>query len=244
MYKEKTISVVIPCYDESPRIQNVIKPILRSKHLDEVIVVDDGSNDNTVAKVLEFDGKVKLIRHKVNFGKAAAVFDGIKASKSDVIFMIDADLVGLRPVHIDYSIEQFIEKDLDMLLMPVSCQKSANSFSKFTDFIGTLVGADIVATGERLLKREKVLPFTHKRKIGYGLEMYLNKIAKRKNWKIDVILWKKGSTVPEQTLKVEKYGFVNGLKKEVKMFFTEMFKEADLIDYITDFKYMVKKVRK
>lgn len=244
MYKGKTISAVIPCHDEGPRIQAVIKPVLRSKLLDEVIVIDDGSNDNTVAKILEFDGKVKLIRHKVNLGKAAAVFDGIKASKSDIIFMIDADLIGLKPVHVDYSIEQFIEKDLDMLLMPVSCSKSVNSFSKFTDFLGTLVGADIVVTGERLLIREKVLPLTRKRKIGYGLEMYLNKMAKKCGWKTDVILWKKGSGAPAQVLTVDKHGLVKGIQKEVRMFFTEIFKEADLIDYITDFKYMVKKVRK
>ncbi len=227
MYQNKTVTAIIPCYNEGPRIQNVLTSIIKSKLLDEIIVIDDGSTDNSVAKILELKSQITLLTNKKNLGKAKAVFLGIKKTKSDLIFTLDSDLIGLRAKHIDLSIIEFLVNDLDMLLIPVSLPSS------FISTIATSLGMNTIISGQRIFKRKKVLPYLHETDLGYGLEMYINKISSEHNWKVDVILWKKSDQL-HHTLKVDKYGLVNGLKQEFKML-SEVLKDTNLLDYLKNF---------
>lgn len=86
-------SIIVPCYNEAQNIAALLGKVSQKKGA-EVIVVDDGSSDETAEIVGRFvRGKqnVKLIKHRQNLGKGAAILSGLKVAKNDKIVMIDAD---------------------------------------------------------------------------------------------------------------------------------------------------------
>ncbi len=96
---QKTVSLVIPAYNEEKRIVPFLASIAEyvknhPEHIAEVIVVNDGSSDTTGAvathagKSLE---KFRLITHEQNQGKGAAVQTGVLAARADIIIFMDAD---------------------------------------------------------------------------------------------------------------------------------------------------------
>lgn len=97
--QSKTISIVIPIYNEAPNVQPLYKA-LRSiikgiPHQFELIFVDDGSSDDSVVKIknaTKKDRKVRIVQLARNFGKEIAVTAGIHAAKGDAAIIMDADL--------------------------------------------------------------------------------------------------------------------------------------------------------
>ncbi|HSE19217.1 MAG TPA: dolichyl-phosphate beta-glucosyltransferase [Pyrinomonadaceae bacterium] len=96
-----SLSVVIPAYNESARLGNTLRAVidyLRQNFPDgELIVVDDGSSDETAelaAGVFKNSGDVRtsVISYKSNLGKGRAVRLGLLAARSDVVLFSDADL--------------------------------------------------------------------------------------------------------------------------------------------------------
>lgn len=91
----KSVSIIIPVYNEEKFIFKLIEKIKKidfaSLSLDcEIIVVNDGSTDNT-KKILSKIDNIKVI-DQINLGKGSAVQKGIKYSKADLILIQDADL--------------------------------------------------------------------------------------------------------------------------------------------------------
>ena len=96
------LSVVVPCYNEEENVHYFYeellknKPFFEEKKMDvEVIYVDDGSKDGTVAEVKKLaqnDERVKMVSFSRNFGKEAAIFAGFQKAKGDYVVMMDADL--------------------------------------------------------------------------------------------------------------------------------------------------------
>ncbi|NTV45752.1 MAG: glycosyltransferase family 2 protein [Chlorobiales bacterium] len=92
-------SVVIPAYNEGKGLVAAIKHIagiLDSCNTNwEIVIVDDGSKDNTYANICElaqFDSRIKGLSFSRNFGKEAAILAGLKASTGRAVITIDADL--------------------------------------------------------------------------------------------------------------------------------------------------------
>ena len=86
------ISVIVPAYNEEKAVGVVVEEVqktLQGKHDFEVIVVDDGSTDNTYETAKKYD--VKLIKHDSNKGKVAAIRTGISNSTGEIIVLTDAD---------------------------------------------------------------------------------------------------------------------------------------------------------
>lgn len=87
-----TMSIIIPAYNEEVTIGSCIKSMLSLNYpCYEVIVIDDGSSDNTFKEASEYLEKgVKVIRQK-NSGKPGAVNTGIKNASGEVVITVDAD---------------------------------------------------------------------------------------------------------------------------------------------------------
>lgn len=92
---DKLLSIVIPCYNEENNIVDLVHKVLESPVPNkEIIVVDDCSTDGT-RKILKEQVKPlvsKILYHKVNGGKGAALRTGFKAATGDVVIIQDADL--------------------------------------------------------------------------------------------------------------------------------------------------------
>lgn len=86
------ISVVIPLYNKEASIKQSLMSVLSQSYQNfEVVIVDDGSTDNSVAKVEEIqDSRIRLIRQK-NGGPSKARNTGVKNAKGEWILFLDAD---------------------------------------------------------------------------------------------------------------------------------------------------------
>ncbi|MEL7669954.1 glycosyltransferase family 2 protein [Methanobacterium sp.] len=87
------VSVIIPTYNRAYLIKRSIKSVLNQTYQNfEIIIVDDGSIDNTKEIIESFnENRIKYIKHKQNKGAAAARNTGIKCSKADFIAFQDSD---------------------------------------------------------------------------------------------------------------------------------------------------------
>jgi len=88
------LSVIIPVYNEVKTIQEILRRVQATGLVDEILIVDDGSQDGTrdLLKNLENSSPVKVIYHDRNRGKGAAVRTGISQAAGDLILIQDADL--------------------------------------------------------------------------------------------------------------------------------------------------------
>jgi len=89
-------TIIVPAYNEEKGLHGVLTDICSLPHDYEVIVVDDGSTDNTIGVASQYP--VKIRQHKNNEGKGSALLTGFFAASSDNIVWIDAD--GSYPVYI------------------------------------------------------------------------------------------------------------------------------------------------
>lgn len=107
----KPASVIIPAYNEQegigPLLQKMYDTGLTDKY--EVIVIDDGSSDNTASIISKFP--VRLIKHGVNKGYGASLKTGIRKSSCPFVMMLDSD--GQHdPVYLDTIYEMLQEADM------------------------------------------------------------------------------------------------------------------------------------
>ena len=86
------ISVVIPLYNKEKQIANTLNTVLHQTFHDfEIIIVNDGSTDNSVNEVNKiYDSRIRII-HQINSGVSVARNRGVKESKYDLIAFLDAD---------------------------------------------------------------------------------------------------------------------------------------------------------
>ena len=85
------ISVVIPSYNRLPTLIRAIDSVIaQTSKVDEIIVVDDGSTDNTAAEISSRYSQLNLL-HQANSGVSSARNYGIKQAKGDWIALLDSD---------------------------------------------------------------------------------------------------------------------------------------------------------
>ena len=89
------LTVVIPCFNEQETVRDILERVRESAYEKEIIVVDDGSTDDTRV-ILEAEarqhGDLRLLFHARNRGKGAALSSGFELARGDVVIIQDADL--------------------------------------------------------------------------------------------------------------------------------------------------------
>ena len=115
------ISVVVPLYNEEESLKELndwIAQVMQSNRFSyEIIYIDDGSSDTSwqvVEQLSSENSSVKGLRFRRNYGKSAALNEGFKVAKGDVVITMDADLQD-SPEEIPELCRMIIEDDFDMV---------------------------------------------------------------------------------------------------------------------------------
>lgn len=88
------LSVIIPCFNERATVEEIVRQILATELVHEIVIVDDGSTDGThdvLARLSSLD-RVRVVSHERNLGKGAAVRTGLEHATGEVMLVQDADL--------------------------------------------------------------------------------------------------------------------------------------------------------
>lgn len=198
------VSAVVPAYNEAARIGAVLRPLVSCPLVDEVIVVDDGSDDGTAEVARKFG--VKVIELPENKGKASALDAGVNAASNNVLLFLDADLVGLRPQHIERLIKAYASGEVDMVVGVFSDGRVNTDLAQFINPF---------ASGQRIISKDLWARAKEKvDEMDYGIEIALSKLAAKEGWRKEKVKLD-GVT---HVLKEEKRGFSQGVKERLKMY--------------------------
>ncbi len=169
------LSIVVPALDEAanlrPLVEQIDHAVLREGILAELIVVDDGSSDDTpavLAALMRSYPWVRGLRHDRTLGQSRAMHDGIQAARGQYVATLDADLQN-DPADLPRML-QLIETDhADMVQGDRSRNRRDNAVRRCTSWIGrsarrALLGDTVRDTGcsARVMKAEhaKRMPLT------------------------------------------------------------------------------------
>ena len=189
-------SAVVPARDEQATIVGVVRPLLEHPQIDEVIVVDDGSTDQTAA--LARAAGARVVTLPANAGKAEAMSRGVAAARNELIFFCDADLTGLTAETVTRIVTPVLLQQYAMYV-GIRGRRTywANRLLHFTPILG----------GERALTRAlwDQVPTAYKK--NFQIEIALNFFAKMNGHRM-------GFTVVHglgQVIKEKKRGLLPGL---------------------------------
>ncbi len=192
----KKVSCIIPCYNEGTRVLGVIAAVLDHPLVEEVIVVDDGSEKKT-KELLEKQTGITLISYAKNRGKSHALMMGLMRAKNNMVLLLDSDLLHLTPEYVTRLIEPVQMGGVDMTL---SLRK--NSLGIFKK-----IGLDFVS-GERVFDKRILGNLDELKKLpGFGFEVHLNRIAVVKHLRLRSIYLENLITPRKHS----KFGLIRGL---------------------------------
>ncbi len=196
LYTKKNISVIIPAFNEEKTIGQVVHTALNHSLVGEVIVIDDGSFDNTVIEAKKAGSQV--IVHEKNSGKAAAMKTGVENASHSIIFFIDADIKGLTHDMMNIAITSVQNNVSDMFVLIVD--HSSIISEKWMELL-PLIG------GVRVVRKNIWNAIPDQFKNRFEIELAMNFFARKENARIDYKVIK-GLT---QVIKEKKRGLVWGL---------------------------------
>jgi glycosyltransferase involved in cell wall biosynthesis len=162
--EKRTVSILIPAHNEEKGIRDIVARIRVVGPDYEIVVVDDGSRDNTRQAALDA-GATKVVSHPYNIGNGAAIKTGSRAVTGDIVVMIDAD--GQHPPE---NIPLLLEK-MDRYTMAVGARTTKSRVSQYRS-IGNLIMKRLamylteayiadLTSGFRAIHRDVLLEYVH-----------------------------------------------------------------------------------
>lgn len=172
------LACLIPAHDEAARIGAVLRAVCGHPAVAQVLVIDDGSRDDT-AGVARAHG-AGVLHLTPNRGKTAALAAGIAAVTARHLLLLDADLLGVTP------------GDIDRLVAPVAAGRADVSLSLRGNapWLWRRIGVDYIS-GERVVPRALIAPhldaLDHLPR--FGFEVFLNRLILDSGARVQVVPW-------------------------------------------------------
>ena len=162
----KRVSIIICTYNEEKTISEVVVSCCKYNKESEVIVVDDGSTDNTESIMDELQKNYSFQYEKLpeNKGKSWAMVHGVKVSMNEIILFFDADISNIAKEHFTNILQPIFDNSADMVLGHPSNTILKQQISPFKSL-----------TGERALYKRDILPILDDiRDVRFGVEIFIN----------------------------------------------------------------------
>ncbi|MFW6048982.1 MAG: glycosyltransferase family 2 protein [Candidatus Bipolaricaulota bacterium] len=198
-------SAIVPAYNEDSRIVSVLESLDKSKLVDEIVVVNDGSTDKTRKTVEDCGVDVNLLNLHKNTGKSNALARGIEIAGHSTLIFVDADLLGLKPEHVDKMLSTYGNGNWDMVIGVFHKGRLNTDLSqKISPHL----------SGQRVLSVELWNQLDKTQAEEFGVEMALTKLSLKKNLETTKVKL----TGVTHVMKEEKRGFKDGIKSRLKMY--------------------------
>jgi glycosyltransferase involved in cell wall biosynthesis len=197
------VAAIVPAFNEQASLAEVVSALKATPQVDEIIVVSDGSTDETAAIGRALG--VRTIHHKRNSGKAVAMATGVAHTEAPLLVFVDGDILNLS----SYLVE--------LLISPVASGQAAMNIG--VRHRGWLVNAIHRRTGPllsgiRCLRREIFEAVPEEYLAGYRIETALN-------WACRRLGLRRQTTVLyslKHLVKEKKHGLLAGVRARLDMF--------------------------
>jgi glycosyltransferase involved in cell wall biosynthesis len=198
------VAAIVPAYNEQETLADVLSALKATAAIDELLVVSDGSTDETVAIARAL--QVRAIHLRRNAGKAMAMAIGVAHTEAPVLVFVDGDILNLSAYLLDRLIEPVIAGRSDMNIGVRNRGWLINAVHRHT---GPLL------SGIRCLRREVFLAVPEDYLKGYTVETALN-------WACDRLGRRRSTTVLhglKHRVKEKKRGLAAGTRARLEMFY-------------------------
>ena len=169
-------AAIIPAYNEAATVPDVIRVARTAQLVDEVIVVDNRSDDDTAAEAEAAGARVIVCEQQ---GKGQAMRAGVAGTDAEVICFLDADLLGLTPAHVDRLVQPILTGAAGMTL---------GLFDRGPELNPIFLKALPRLTGQRAMRRELFEGLDLEDIRGYRVEAALNSRADDLDLTIDAFV--------------------------------------------------------
>jgi polyisoprenyl-phosphate glycosyltransferase len=205
--KGQTVSCIIPAYNEANNIAKVLEVIKDFPYFEEIIIVDDGSKDNTVSIAESFaknNPRFNIIKNEINRGKTAVINQAINKAQGQIIVMLDSDLIDLTTNNIIQLIKPIVNNKYSLTILDrAGDRKPIWGWTNCARFFG----------GERAFWKKDFLEIDLEENDGYLLETKMNFYYINNKKKIKTIYCDNLYTVHQY----DKITFWQGTKSYLKM---------------------------